>query len=160
MIRYGEKGEVSNSYSVMSEGMLAVAREKAAGAGVLERLRFEVGDISDLPFEEASFDVALSTYSMCPLYDPERGASELFRVVKNGGLIGIAHSTEPEGTLIRWLADTVEGVAWRFPSLSLGCRAVSVLPALQRLGARVIFQKRIGLPVWPFLVFVVQKPDA
>lgn len=141
----------------MSEGMLAVARHKAAAAGVLRRLTFDVGDIFELPFDEGSFDVVLSTYSMCPLHDPCLGALELYRVAKDRGRIGIAHSVEPEGRLTRWLADKAENVAWRFPSLSLGCRSVSVLPALQRAGGKVLFQKRIGIPLWPFLVFVVEK---
>lgn len=144
----------------VSEGMLEVARQRAAAAGILERLTFHVGDIFDLPFAEGSFDAVLSTYSMCPLHDPDRGALELYRVAKNGGRIGIAHSTEPEGAVTRWLADKIEDLAWRFPSLSLGCRSVSVLPALQRVGGKVLFQKRIGHPLLPFLVFVVEKPAA
>ncbi len=142
----------------MSEGMLAVARERTAGTGLSARLRFEVGDIFELPFDAGSFDVVLSTYSMCPLRDPDQGALELFRVARTGGLIGIAHSVEPRGTIIRWFADRLEDLAWRFPSLSLGCRSVSVMPALRCAGGRVIFQERIGFPLWPFLVFAVEKP--
>jgi ubiquinone/menaquinone biosynthesis C-methylase UbiE len=144
----------------VSEGMLAVAEKKASAAGLQGRLDVRVGTMFDLPFEAESFDVALSTYSMCPLEDPDRGALELYRVVKAGGRIGIAHSTEPEGAMTRWLADKVEEWAWRFPSLSLGCRSVSVLPALLRVGGRVLLEKRIGLPLWPFLVLIIEKPKA
>jgi hypothetical protein len=35
---------------------------------------------------------------------------------------------------------------------------VSVLPALEQAGGRVIFKKQIGIPLWPFIVFVVEKP--
>ena len=142
----------------MSDGMLAVAKERAVAAGVQDRVEFQTGDMLALPFEDNSFDAVLSTYSMCPLYDPARGALELYRVVKPGGRIGIAHSTVPERPLVKWLADRVESVAWRFPSISLGCRAVSVLPALEEAGGRILFQKRIGVPLWPFIVFVVEKP--
>lgn len=142
----------------MSEGMLAVAREKAAEAGVAERVRFQTGDMLDLPFTDGSFDVVLSTYSMCPLYDPAKGALELYRVVRPGGRIGIAHSTEPERPAVKWLADKVEDVVWRIPSLSLGCRSVSVLSALEQAGGRVVFKKHIGIPLWPFIVFVVERP--
>jgi ubiquinone/menaquinone biosynthesis C-methylase UbiE len=144
----------------MSEGMLGVAEEKAAAAGLSARLDFKVGTIFDLPFEADSFDATLSTYSMCPLEDPDRGALELYRVTKKGGRIGIAHSTEPQGAVTRWLADKVEGWVWRFPSLSLGCRSVSVLPALRRAGGKVLFEKQIGIPLWPFLVLVIEKPAA
>lgn len=142
----------------MSDGMLAVAKERAAAAGVRERVEFQTGDMLDLPFEDQSFDAVLSTYSMCPLYDPAKGALELYRVVKPGGRIGIAHSTDPERPLVKWLADKVERVVWHIPSISLGCRSVSVLPALEQAGGRIAFKKHIGVPLWPFIVFVVEKP--
>jgi demethylmenaquinone methyltransferase/2-methoxy-6-polyprenyl-1,4-benzoquinol methylase len=143
----------------MSEGMLAIAKERAASAGVLSQLDFRVGDMLDLPFDDNSFDIVLSTYSMCPLYDPAKGAMELFRVVKSGGRIGVAHSSSPKNPAIKWLADKVEDLVWRMPAISLGCRSVSVLPALFDAGCKVVFKKIIGIPLWPFLVFVVEKPE-
>jgi SAM-dependent methyltransferase len=113
-----------------------------------------------LPFASDSFDVVLSTYSLCPVFDPVRAAGELYRVLKPGGRLGLAHSTEPQNPILRWLGNTIENGAWHFPALSLGCRPVSVLPALLDVGARILFQKRIGIPLWPFLVAVVEKPAA
>jgi hypothetical protein len=55
------------------------------------------------------------------------------------------------------MADRFEDVAWRFPSLSLGCRSVSVLPRLLAAGAAVVMHEHIGVPLWPFEVFVVRK---
>jgi demethylmenaquinone methyltransferase / 2-methoxy-6-polyprenyl-1,4-benzoquinol methylase len=141
-----------------SEGMLAVAREKVARAGLQQRVEITMGDMLALPFEDDSFDVVLSTYSLCPIYDPARGAMELYRVTRPGGRIGIAHSTDPRNPLVKRMADTVENIAWHMPSISLGCRSVSVLPELQNLGCSILFEKFIGVPLWPFLVFVVEKP--
>ena len=154
--KVGPKGKVV--LFDLSEGMLAVAREKAVRQGSLDRLEFQTGDMIHLPFADDSFDVVLSTYSLCPLYDPKKGALELYRVTRPGGRIGVAHSTSPRNPIMRWLADRVEDIAWRFPWLSMGCRSVNVLPALQAAGARVVFLKHIGVPLWPFLVFVVEKP--
>jgi ubiquinone/menaquinone biosynthesis C-methylase UbiE len=142
----------------MSDGMLAVAKERAAAAGVRERLEFRTGDMLDLPFGDNRFDAVLSAYSLCPLYDPAKGALELYRVVKPGGRIGVAHSTDPERPVGKWLADKVERAVWHFPTISMGCRSVSVLPALERAGGRIAFKRHIGVPLWPFLVFVVEKP--
>jgi demethylmenaquinone methyltransferase/2-methoxy-6-polyprenyl-1,4-benzoquinol methylase len=155
--RAGPQGKVT--LFDLSEGMLAIARQKAARQGLADRLEFQSGDAVHLPFADDSFDVVLSTYSLCPLYDPEKGALELYRVTRPGGRIGVAHSTTPRNPMVRWLADRVEDIAWRFPGLSMGCRSVVVLPALQAAGARVVFLKHIGVPLWPFLVFVLEKPD-
>jgi len=141
-----------------SDAMLAVAREKVIREGLQNRVTFQSGDMAHLPFEDDSFDLVLSTYSLCPLYDPGKGAMELYRVTKPGGKIGVAHSTEPRDPAVKWLADRVENIAWRFPLLSIGCRSVSVLPALEKAGGSVVFSRYIGIPWWPFLVFVVEKP--
>jgi len=63
-----------------------------------ERLPVELveGDAERLPFEDASFDVALSTYGVMFAPDQEQAARELQRVVKPGGKIGLANWT-PEG---------------------------------------------------------------
>lgn len=142
----------------LSEAMLAVAREKAQREGLLDRLTFLAGDMVHLPFGDASFDVVLSTYSLCPIYDPVAAALEMYRVARPGGRIAAAHSTTPRNPLVKSLANRLEDFAWRFPWLSMGCRSVSVMPALEAAGAKVAFAKRIGFPLWPFLVFIAEKP--
>jgi len=142
----------------LSEGMLQTAKEKAKTKGLLEIVEFKTGDMLNLPFDDNSFDVVLSTYSLCPVYDPAKGALEMLRVTKPDGLLGIAHSTTPDNRFLKWLSDKVENIVWRFPSLSLGCRSVVVLPALEDAGCKIIFKKNIGVPLWPFFVFVVEKP--
>ena len=59
-------------------------------------IRFEVADAERLPFPDASFDVALSTYGVMFAPNQHRAAAELLRVVKPGGRIGLANWT-PEG---------------------------------------------------------------
>ncbi len=144
----------------LSEDMLSVARKKVMQEGLQNRVKFQTGDMAHLPFSSDSFDTVLSTYSLCPLYDPEKGALELYRVTRPGGKIAIAHSTEPENSLLKWLAERVEDVAWWCPWLSLGCRSVSVVLALEKAGGTVVLSKNIGIPLWPFFVFVVEKPAA
>lgn len=152
----GPRGTVT--FFDLSEDMLSVAREKVARENLQERVTFLTGDMVHLPFSDNSFDVVFSTYSLCPVYDPVKGAMELYRVTKPGGKLGIAHSTEPENAIVKHFSDWVEDIAWRFPWLSMGCRSVSVLPALKHAGGNVILSKHIGVPFWPFLVFVIEKP--
>ncbi|MGD8351184.1 MAG: class I SAM-dependent methyltransferase [Gammaproteobacteria bacterium] len=153
--KVGKSGKVT--LFDLSDVMLSVAREKVFRENLQERVIFLTGDMVHLPFTDNSFDVVLSTYSLCPLYDPVKGALELYRVTKPGGKIGIAHSTEPKNAVVKYFADRVDAVAWRFPWLSMGCRSVNVLPALENAGGEVLLLEHIGFPLWPFLVSVIRK---
>ena len=57
---------------------------------------FQVADVEDLPFADGSFDVVLSTYGAMFAPDHARTASEMLRVTRGGGRIGLANWT-PEG---------------------------------------------------------------
>jgi SAM-dependent methyltransferase len=74
--------------------LLERARERAAA----ERLSidFREGDAEALPFEDASFDVVLSTLGAMFAPNQARTAAELVRVCKPGGKIGLANWV-PEG---------------------------------------------------------------
>ena len=152
----GQRGKVT--LFDLSEEMLSVAREKVVRENLQDRVAFRTGDMVHLPFDGNNFDVVLATYSLCPLYDPVTGALELYRVTKPGGKLGIGHSTEPKNRIVRYLADRVEDIAWHFPWLSMGCRSVDVLPALENAGGKVLLSKHIGVFLWPFFIFVIEKP--
>jgi len=68
------------------------ARARAEGLDV----RFEVADAEALPYADASFDVALSTFGAMFSPDHVRAARELLRVTRAGGRIGLANWT-PHG---------------------------------------------------------------
>lgn len=76
------------------ESLLERARRRADADGL--SLTTQVADAEDLPFEDASFDVVLSTVGVMFAPNPERAATELLRVVRPGGRIGLANWT-PEG---------------------------------------------------------------
>ena len=68
--------------------LLARAAERARA----ERLQvtFDVADAEQLPFADASFDAVLSTFGVMFAPDQTRAASELVRVCRAGGRIGLA----------------------------------------------------------------------
>jgi ubiquinone/menaquinone biosynthesis C-methylase UbiE len=65
------------------------ARAQAEGHSI----RFQEADAEDLPFPDASFDVVMSTFGVMFTPNQEKAASELARVCKPGGKIGLANWT-------------------------------------------------------------------
>jgi SAM-dependent methyltransferase len=76
------------------EKLLERGRERAEA----ERLavRFQVADAENLPFQDGSFDVVLSTFGVMFTPDQEKAAREMLRVCRRGGKIGLANWT-PDG---------------------------------------------------------------
>ena len=69
------------------EHLLDRAQLRADADGV--KLTTQLADAEDLPFDDASFDVVLSTLGVMFTPNPERAAAELVRVVRPLSLIHI-----------------------------------------------------------------------
>ncbi len=78
----------------ISERALTLARRRAE----LEALTVEtlVADAQELPVEDASFDVVISTFGVMFAADAGRAAGELLRICRPGGRIALANWT-PDG---------------------------------------------------------------
>jgi ubiquinone/menaquinone biosynthesis C-methylase UbiE len=78
--------------------LLDRGRERAEA----ERLAvtFQQADAESLPFPDASFDIVLSTFGVMFTPDHQKAASELLRVCRSGGKIGLASWT-PESFIGR-----------------------------------------------------------
>lgn len=76
------------------QALLDKGRQRAEAEGL--KVRFEVADAETLPYVDASFDAALSTFGVMFAPDHATAASEMLRVVRPGGRIGMANWT-PEG---------------------------------------------------------------
>src|SRR5512145_496385 len=69
--------------------LLDRGRERAAADGLA--VMFQQADAENLPFPDASFDIVLSTFGVMFTPDHQRAASELLRVCRSGGKIGLAN---------------------------------------------------------------------
>jgi SAM-dependent methyltransferase len=88
--------------------LLERGRRRADAAG-LDNITFEPADAEALPYPAASFDVVLSTFGVMFAPDPKQAASELMRVCRPGGRIGLASWTPAGflGKLLRVVAQHV-----------------------------------------------------
>jgi ubiquinone/menaquinone biosynthesis C-methylase UbiE len=59
-------------------------------------VNFEIADAEALPYKDADFDAVLSTFGVMFAPDQARAASELLRVCRSGGRVGLANWT-PDG---------------------------------------------------------------
>ncbi|KVW92407.1 MAG: class I SAM-dependent methyltransferase [Polaromonas sp.] len=108
------------------------ARASAEGLAV----QFEEADAENLPYADASFDVVLSTFGVMFTPNQERAASELARVCKPGGKIGLANWTPPGfiGQLFKLIG--------RYIPPPAGVKSPSLWGTDERL--RELFDGRIG----------------
>jgi ubiquinone/menaquinone biosynthesis C-methylase UbiE len=74
------------------------ARALAAERGV-PNVRFEVGSVNELPFPDASFDAAFAMTVVEHVRQPLRALREMKRVLKPGGVVGIA---DDDGATVLW----------------------------------------------------------
>lgn len=86
-----------------SAPLLDRARPRAAGAKVpVELLQ---ASAEQLPFDDAAFDSAVVTYTLCSVSDPRRALDELRRVLVPGGRLYFAeHGLAKDAAPRRWQA--------------------------------------------------------
>jgi len=70
-----------------SERMVELARARGVDA--------RVADVQELPFEDASFDVAIAAWMLYHVPDLDRGLAELARVLRPGGRL-VAATNQPD----------------------------------------------------------------
>lgn len=79
--------------------MLVLARAKARD------IEFEVADVTRLPYDDASFDIASISFGIRNVDDPRKAVSELARVVRPGGRVIVLEFGQPRGRAFRALYD-------------------------------------------------------
>jgi SAM-dependent methyltransferase len=73
----------------LAQALIETAKRFAADQGL--RVRFDVGDVERLPYEDASFDVVSSAHGIVFAVDHHAVATELARVCRPGGRHGVTY---------------------------------------------------------------------
>jgi len=89
----------------LTPSMVELGRSRTGALGLA--IEWREADAEQLPFPDERFDVVASVFGAMFAPDPERVASELFRVAKRGGLVAMANYG-PKGFLGRFTAMLTE----------------------------------------------------
>lgn len=89
LAKYVPHGQVTATD--ISQDILDRAAEFAMSAGVTN-IGFQTASVYELPFDDASFDIAHAHQVLCHLDDPTRAMKEMVRVVKPGGIVALRES--------------------------------------------------------------------
>ncbi len=87
----------------ISPAMIEVARKNAKNYGFEERTEYVEGSGMQLPFQDETFDAVFSNDSLHEWENPEKVFSEIYRVLKPGGLFCITDMRRDVNPVIKWL---------------------------------------------------------
>ena len=79
----------------ISEGMMAVGREKVKQLGLQDIISFEKEDCLALSYPDESFDAVTAAFGIRNFADLDKGLQEMCRVLKKGGHLSIVELTTP-----------------------------------------------------------------
>ncbi len=79
----------------LSDGMLSVARKKTENSSFKDRVSFVKGDSEALPFDDNSFDAITVSFGIRNFENLEKGLSEIYRVLRPGGIFVILETSVP-----------------------------------------------------------------
>ncbi len=87
----------------LSEGMLAVMRNKVVEAGLDAKISAMQGNCEKMPFPDDSFDVATIAFGIRNFQNRDTALKEILRVLKPGGRLVILELSVPSNSLLRYL---------------------------------------------------------
>jgi len=79
----------------ISQGMLDVGIEKITKKGLTDRIKLQLADSENLPFQNNSYDAITAGFGVRNFEDLNKGLSEMYRTLKSGGIVAILEPSEP-----------------------------------------------------------------
>lgn len=80
----------------ISEGMLAMGKEKIKKKGLQDKITLQMGDSEKLLFEDNKFDAVIVSFGVRNFENLEAGLRDMYRVLKPGGTTVIVEFSKPE----------------------------------------------------------------
>jgi ubiquinone/menaquinone biosynthesis C-methylase UbiE len=147
LIELAQAGAESVSGVDLSEGMLHVARERVKTADLGDRIDLRLGDATQLPFKNGTFDAVFISFTLELFDTPEIPVvlGECRRVLRTGARLGVVSLAKRETLACR----VYEWGHAKMPAM-LDCRPIFVRQAVEQAGFAIkeaVEVKMWGLPV-------------
>ena len=79
----------------ISEGMLAIGKQKIAKVNLSDKIEMVVGDSEEMPFDDNSFDAITVSFGVRNFANLDKGIKEIARVLKPTGVLVILETSNP-----------------------------------------------------------------
>ena len=80
----------------ISQGMLDVGIEKIKKKGLEDRIKLQLADSENLPFNDQTFDAITAGFGVRNFENLNKGLSEMHRVLDNNGIVAILEPSTPK----------------------------------------------------------------
>ena len=87
----------------ISEGMLAVGKEKIKNKGLENKIELQLGDSEKLLFSDNTFDAVIVSFGVRNFENLKKGLSDMNRVLKQGGKAVIVEFSRPKSIPMKQL---------------------------------------------------------
>ncbi|WP_372933616.1 bifunctional demethylmenaquinone methyltransferase/2-methoxy-6-polyprenyl-1,4-benzoquinol methylase UbiE [Mariniphaga sediminis] len=87
----------------LSEGMLKIGRKKIAAKGLEQLIELRKADSESLPFDNDTFDAVTVGFGVRNFENLEKGLTEIFRVLRPGGVFIVLEFSQPRNRFFRGL---------------------------------------------------------
>jgi demethylmenaquinone methyltransferase/2-methoxy-6-polyprenyl-1,4-benzoquinol methylase len=140
----------------ISEGMLEVARKRAADEGVADRVELSLGDARQLAFADGQFDAAFTSFTL-ELFnegDIPRVLGETRRVLRPGGRLAVVAMAREEEVNV--MTEIYVWMHRHFPHF-VDCRPIDVPAWLQPAGFTVDRLEKMAIWSLPVAIVVAHR---
>ena len=87
----------------ISEEMLKIGEQKIIKKNLNNLIEFKIAEAETLPFQNSTFDAVIVAFGVRNFYDLNKGLAEIFRVLKNDGILIVLEFSQPSQFPIKQL---------------------------------------------------------
>jgi ubiquinone/menaquinone biosynthesis C-methylase UbiE len=150
-------GPAGRVYGIdISDGMLAVARKRAADEGVASRVELTLGDARHLTFAEGQFDAVFTSFTL-ELFDEgdiPRVLGEVCRVLRPAGRLGVVAMSREKAENV--MTEVYVWLHRHFPHF-VDCRPIDVAAWLKPAGFTIVRLEKMAIWSLPVAMAVAHK---